>query len=207
MAAIAFVLSMIAFTIPAVWIFRKHLKEHIGSFYLIMSVVVSISSFIALLFVVIENPSVLAQPNPQPATTGRAVVSISGVGIGNLLNYLFWLNLVNMLIALLLNSFSHKDPSQRSRLLVDLVGAWKQTNIDNSIEELVNHGIREPQDRDWVLSSLSILKNYDWRNFDKASPQASTEASPQVGETPSQAQEEATGAPRDLAPVRERKVR
>jgi hypothetical protein len=38
----------------------------------------------------------------------------------------------------------------KSSFLVELVGAWNKVDIDNSIENLIDHGMQKPQDREWV---------------------------------------------------------
>lgn len=50
------------------------------------------------------------------------------------------------------------SPDQKISWLVDAIGAWSKTNIDNSVESLVNRAIDEPQDRDWVERMIPLVK-------------------------------------------------
>lgn len=50
------------------------------------------------------------------------------------------------------------SPDQKISWVVDAIGAWSKTNIDNSIESLINRGIDEPQDREWVEKMIPLLK-------------------------------------------------
>lgn len=50
------------------------------------------------------------------------------------------------------------SPDQKISWVVDAIGAWSKTNIDNSVESLVNRGIDEPQDREWVEKMIPLVK-------------------------------------------------
>lgn len=74
---------------------------------------------------------------------------------------LLYINLLLICFSLVVWLFSRERlETDKSSFLVDLVGAWNKIDIDNSIDNLTQHGINNPDDREWCLEMIKILKNY-----------------------------------------------
>ncbi len=124
-------------------------RDHLAKNSTLILVLMALSSTICSgLFVVV---STLTSKEPVKTFAVNNVSNNVLVGINALLlvsTFLIWF--------LARNTFERN----KSSFLVELVGAWNKVDIDNSIENLIDHGMQKPQDREWVTKVLKILKNY-----------------------------------------------
>lgn len=145
----------IILTISMAILVRDHLAKNSTLILVLMALSSTISSG---LFIVV---STLASKEPLKTLTNNNLSNNVLVGINTLLlisTFLIWF--------LARNTFERN----KSNFLVELVGAWNKVDIDNSIENLIDHGARNPRDREWVIRVLKILKNYKEEGSKEAAP-------------------------------------
>lgn len=155
---IVVVVTFVLFLLTTYLVFRKKMFSSLGAFLLVLIVMVNLSLSIGMFTYVLYNPNIFLMPSANTSSTLLKLKSSTG-GLP-VFNYLFWSNAMSIVSILFLSATS----SDKKSLLVDLVGAWNKTDIDNSVENLINHSIENKNDRDWVYKALCILKNYTPNN-------------------------------------------
>lgn len=153
----------IILTLLLSFLVRDHLKKTSTLIFPIMS----LSSLVTSSIFVVMTVSLAKEP--------MKTLSINGLTS----NMLVGLNLILISFSFLIwfltrNSFDRN----RSSLLVEAIGAWNKIDIDNSVENLIDHGIKKPEDRLWVVHVLKILKGY---KDEPKSSNLSTPPSPEEG--------------------------
>ena len=147
------ILTLIVFffilTISLAILVRDHLEKNSTLILILMSLSCTITSS---LFVVVQV-SQAKEPLKAVASMGafsNMLVAFNGI-----------LLLSSFLIWFFTKSNVKKD---RTNFLVELVGAWNKVDIDNSTDILVDHGLRNPMDRSFVIDTLKIIKGYKEEN-------------------------------------------